>query len=182
MARGQLSSHGGQNSDPFLMLRREMEQLFDNVVGSPSPSIGRGDGVIAPRMDISEDEKEIKVVAEMPGASPDNVEVVVDGDVLTIRGERTQERETNRKNYHLVERSVGMFQRSLHLPSPVEASQVDARFDNGVLTITIPKAAVQQRAHRVQVQGGSGKATAAQQGGQPAAEGGAADERGDTHH
>ncbi|MDB5858592.1 MAG: Small heat shock protein [Ramlibacter sp.] len=169
MARGQLSSYGGQNSDPFLMLRREMERLFDNVAGSPSQSTGRGDGVIAPRMDISEDEKEIKVVAEMPGASPDKVEVVIDGDVLTIRGERTQERETNRKNYHLVERSVGMFQRSLHLPSEVEASQVDARLDNGVLTITIPKSAAQQRARRVQVQGGAGKGTG-QQGGEPAAD------------
>jgi HSP20 family protein len=180
MARGQLSSHGGQNSDPFLMLRREMEQLFDEAVGSPSQPSGRGGGVIAPRMDVSEDEKEIKVVAEMPGASPDNVEVVIDGDVLTIRGQRTQERETDRKNYHLVERSVGMFQRSLHLPSEVEASQVDARLDNGVLTITIPKNAAQQRARRVQVQGAAGKG-AAQQGGEPAADG-SQDKGGGAHH
>jgi HSP20 family protein len=183
MAQGHLSPYGfgSQSGDPFLMLRREMEQLFDNVRGPSSASAG-GATVEAPRMDISEDDKEIRVIAEMPGATPDNVEVIIDDDVLTIRGERAQEREVNRKNYHLVERSTGVFQRSLRLPAPVDASQVQANFDNGVLTITIPKTGAQERSRRVQVRSGAGQANDAQKGAQ-AADGGAAQTKsGDTHH
>jgi HSP20 family protein len=182
MAQGHLSTYGfgSQGGDPFLMLRREMEQLFDNAVRGPAASGGAT--VVAPRMDVSEDEKEIRVVAEMPGATPDNVEVSVEDDVLTIRGERTQERETNRKNYHLVERSVGVFQRSLRLPTAVSASQVQARFENGVLTVTIPKTSGQAGARRVQVRSGPEEQGKAQQGAQAAAEGDAQGKSGDTHH
>ena len=67
---------GSQSGDPFLMLRREMEHLFDNVVSGPSQASTAGAAtIVAPRMDISEDDKEIKVVAEMPGATPDKLEV-----------------------------------------------------------------------------------------------------------
>ncbi|HEV7914070.1 MAG TPA: Hsp20/alpha crystallin family protein [Albitalea sp.] len=189
MAQGHLSplGFGGQGNDPFLMLRREMEQLFDNVVRTPSAT-GGGGTVVAPRMDISEDDKEIRVVAEMPGAAPDNVEVMVDDDVLTIRGEREQERETNRKNYHLIERSVGVFQRSLRLPSPVDASQVQANFDNGVLTITIPKTSAKGRSRQVQIRSGGtagGEAKESRKGAQAEDEGEKADKSdkgGDKHH
>ncbi len=158
MAQGHLSpfGFGSQSSDPFLMLRHEMEQLFDNVVRTPSSASTVAATVVAPRMDISEDDKEIKVVAEMPGATPDKIEVTIDDDMLTIRGEREQERETSRKNYHLIERSVGVFQRSLRLPAPVDANQVQARFNNGVLTVTIPKDGVKDRSRRVQIRSGSG--------------------------
>jgi HSP20 family protein len=185
MAQGHLSpfGFGSHSGDPFLMLRHEMEQLFDNAVRGPAQGSGSSATVLAPRMDISEDEKEIKVVAEMPGASPDNVEVVIDDDLLTIRGERAQERETSRKNYPLVERAVGVFQRSLRLPAPVDASQVQARFDNGVLTVTIPKAGGRERSRRVQVRSGAGaeQQDGAPQGTQAAAAGGGQD-KADTHH
>ncbi len=184
MAQGHLSPYGlgSQSSDPFLMLRREMEQLFDNVVRGPSQGSATAATIVAPRMDISEDDKEIKVVAEMPGARPDNVDVSIDDDVLTIRGEREQERETSRKNYHLIERSVGMFQRSLRLPSPVDASQVQARFDNGVLTVTIPKTGAKERSRRVPISSGAAAEGASDKGTQATGEGGAQDKGADTHH
>jgi len=186
MAQGHLSPYGfgSQSGDPFLMLRREMEQLFDNVVRGPSPASSVGATVVAPRMDISEDDKEIKVVAEMPGATPDKVEVVIDEDVLTIRGEREQERETSRKNYHLIERSVGVFQRSLRLPAPVDANQAQARFDNGVLTVTIPKSGAEERSRRVPIRSGAGseEATESQKGSQAGDDSGAQDKSRDTHH
>jgi HSP20 family protein len=188
MAQGNISPHGfgGQRGDPFSMLRQEMEQLFDNVVRGPSQGGTGGATVVAPSMDISEDDNEIRVVAEMPGATPDTVEVIVEDDLLTIRGERVQERETNRRNYHLVERAVGVFQRSLRLPAPVDADQVQARFENGVLTITIPKSPNQQRSRRVQVQGGAnaGAGAGSQQrgGAQAAGEGGAQGKPGEKHH
>ena len=90
MAQGQLSpfGFGSRTGDPFLMLRREMEQLFDHVLSpSQAPTAGAAT-IVAPRMDISEDDKQIKVVAELPGATLDNLEVSIDDDVLTIRGER----------------------------------------------------------------------------------------------
>jgi HSP20 family protein len=186
MAQGNLSPYGfgSQGGDPFLMLRREMEQLFDNVVRGPSQAAASGTTVVAPRMDISEDDNEIRVVAEMPGATPDNVEVIVDDDVLTIRGERALEREANRKNYHLIERSVGVFQRSLRLPAVVDASQVQARFENGVLTITIPKSVSQERARRVQVRSGAGSESQTQQqsGTQAAGDDTAQGKAGEKHH
>jgi HSP20 family protein len=164
MARGQLQPYGSgrQSADPLFMLQRQMEQLFDNAVRGPASGPGGAAAVIAPRIDISEDDKEIRVVAEMPGATPDLVEVTVDDDVLTIRGERESERETERRDYHLIERAVGVFQRSIRLPAPVQASQVQARFEHGVLTLTIPKTSVKGSSRRVQVSSGngSGKASA----------------------
>jgi HSP20 family protein len=185
MARGNLMpfGFGSQRTDPFQLLRREMEQLFDNVGGSQGEPSAGGGNIVAPRMDISEDDQSFKVTAEMPGARPDDVEVIVEDDVLTVRAERTQERETNRRNYHLIERSVGVFQRSLRLPAPVDASKVQASFDNGVLTITIPKDSSQSRSRRVQVRSGAGGqgADQGQQGAQPAA-GGADGATSDKHH
>ena len=185
MARANLSpfGFGSQRSDPFQLLRREMEQLFDNVGGSAGEASAGGGNIVAPRMDISEDDQAFKVSAELPGAKPEDVEVTVDDDLLTIRAERTQERETNRRNYHLVERSVGVFQRSLRLPAPVDAGKVQASFDNGVLTVTIPKEGSQARSRRVQVRSGTGSQGADQgQQGTQSAEGGADGKPAEKHH
>ena len=102
MARGNLLpfGFGSQRGDPFQLLRREMEQLFDSVGGSTGEAAAGGGNVLAPRMDISEDEQAFRVTAEMPGARPEDVEVIVEDDVLTIRAERTQELETHRRNDH----------------------------------------------------------------------------------
>jgi HSP20 family protein len=185
MARGNLLpfGFGSQRGDPFQLLRREMEQLFDSVGGSTGEASAGGGNIVAPRMDISEDDQAFRVTAEMPGARPEDVEVIVEDDVLTIRAERTQERETTRRNYHLVERSVGVFQRSLRLPAPVDAAKVQASFDNGVLTVTIPKDGSQARPRRVQVRTGSAGqgADQAQQGTQSAG-GGAAGQSSEKHH
>jgi HSP20 family protein len=185
MARGNLSAFGfgSQRGDPFQLLRREMEQLFDNVGGTVGEAAGSSGNIVAPRMDISEDEQAFKISAEMPGARPEDVEVIVEDDVLTIRAERMQERETNRRNYHLVERSVGVFQRSLRLPAAVDPGKVQATFDNGVLTVTIPKDSSLARSRRVQVRSGTG-GQAADQGQQDvqSAEGGADGKSADTHH
>src|SRR4030095_6062097 len=96
MARGHLTpfGFGSQRGDPFQLLRREMEQLFDNVGGTQGEALADRGSIVAPRRDISEDDQAFKVVAEMPGARPEDVEVLVEDDMVTIRAERTQERET----------------------------------------------------------------------------------------
>lgn len=173
MARDQLSrprntsmSGGG---DPFLSLQREMNRMFDDVFrgfGALSPA-GRGErggAMMQPEIDVSETEQAYKICADLPGVSEKDVDVTLDNDVLTIKAERTQERNEEKENYHLVERSHGVFQRALRLPSDVDADNVEANFQNGVLTLTIPKSAGRS-SRRIQVQGaGTGQRPASQEG------------------
>ncbi|MFL5511248.1 MAG: Hsp20/alpha crystallin family protein [Gemmatimonadales bacterium] len=167
MARNPLSPFGfggvgerGVRSDPpFLSLHSEMNRLFDDVLrgsfGVPSRE-GQGGqgGTLMPHIDVSETDKELKICAELPGVTENDVEVTLNDDVLTIRGEKKLERTNEQENYHFVERSYGTFQRSLRVPYPVEPEQVQARFEHGVLTVTLPKAEQQQRSRRIQVQAG----------------------------
>jgi HSP20 family protein len=166
MARNPLSPFGfggvgerGAGSDPFLSLHREMNRLFDDVLrgtfGVPSRE-GQGGqgGTLMPHIDVSETDKELKIRAELPGVTEKDVEVTLNDDVLTIRGEKKVERTNEQENYHFVERSYGTFQRSLRVPYQVEPDQVQARFEHGVLTVTLPKSEQQQRSRRIQVQAG----------------------------
>ncbi len=154
-------SGGGMFSgDPFLSLHREMNRLFDDVFRSTSlpaatGSQGQGDlgNFVNASMNVSETDKEIRITAELPGVSEQDIDVSLDNDMLTIRGEKKFERKDEKENFHFVERSYGTFQRSLRLPFPVDPGQVQANFENGVLTVVLPKAEQQQRSRRIQVQG-----------------------------
>jgi HSP20 family protein len=158
MAQGPLEPFGWgrRGNDPFSMLRNEMEKLFDTVMRGGSAQGSEGGTVLSPRMDISEDDNEIRLCAEMPGVRPEEVSVELNDDLLTIRGQRESERKEERKSFHVMERSYGSFQRSLRLPFPVEPSQVQARMEHGVLTITLPKSGIKQRAQRIDVKSGGG--------------------------
>jgi HSP20 family protein len=79
------------------------------------------------------------VTADLPGATPENIDISLKDDILTIKAETKAEKEDKNKNFHLHERSYGMFQRSIMLPSGVDAEKIDARFDNGLLKISLPK-------------------------------------------
>ena len=146
--------------DPFLSLHREMNRLFDDVfrgVGQPAASGSQGQGDVGAfvnaSMNVSETDKEIRITAELPGVTEQDIEVSLHDDVLTIRGEKKFERKDDKENFHFVERSYGTFQRSLRLPYAVESEQVRASFENGVLTVTVPKTERQERSRRIQVQG-----------------------------
>lgn len=176
MARNPMTSFrpgGGMlPDDPFLSLHREMNRLFDDVLrGTGLPAGGsQGQGVgnfVNASMNVSETENEIRITAELPGVTEQDIDVSIDDDVLTIRGEKKFERTDNKENFHFVERSYGTFQRSLRLPFPVDPEQVQARFENGVLTVTLPKTGRQERSRRIHVQarGAGGQSTA---GGGPA--------------
>jgi HSP20 family protein len=144
--------------DPFTTLHREMNRLFDDALrGWPSQSASGG-AVSAPRMNVSETENEIRVEAELPGVSETDVQLELSDDLLTIRGEKQAEREDKNTNYHIVERSFGSFARSVRLPFSPRPDQVKAEFNNGVLKITLPKSAAQEKVHRIQVQPSSGGA------------------------
>jgi len=167
MARNPLTSYRGGGLlggglDPLFSLHRDMNRLFEDVMGAGVPLAGGPSGqggqgqIINAHMNVSETENEIRISAELPGVKEDDIDVSLNDDVLTIRGEKRFERKDEKENFHFVERSFGTFQRSIRLPFPVNPDQVQASFDNGVLTVTLPKSAQQERTRRIQVQRGAG--------------------------
>lgn len=161
MARRSLMPFSGNNmmsSDPFLSLQQGMNRLFDEVFhGSRLPLMERDEGMIVPQINVSETENEVHITAELPSVAEKDVEVMLDGDVLTIRGEKKMEKKEDRENYHFVERSFGQFQRSIRVPHSINPEQVHAHVVDGVLSITLPKNAAKEKTRHIKV--GSGSST-----------------------
>ena len=121
------------------LLQNHMNRLFENAwKGWPGDALGTSNW--NPPVDIYESEGELTVNLDLPGVDPDNVEVSVENNVLTIRGERRFEEKQDKENYHRVERSYGSFARSFTLSTRVDADKIRANYNAGVLTITLPKA------------------------------------------
>ena len=131
-----------------------MDRLFDRFAGGwGMPSLRRifdaepafqyesSFAMPSPAVDISEDDGAYKVTAELPGMAEKEIEVVVSGDTLSIKGEKRLEIEQKEKNFHLSERSYGSFQRSFYVPDGVDRDKIAADFSKGVLTVTMPKTA-----------------------------------------
>ena len=138
------------NWTPFGLLQREMGRLFDDVSRNGAGQAAPG-GLIAPRLDVKETDKEFRVSVELPGIAEEDIEVDVDDDLLTVRAEKKEEREIERADQHVTERRFGVFQRSIRLPQSVDAQTVKATLDNGVLQIAIPKSERQTSKRRVAV-------------------------------
>ena len=168
MARNPLSpfrtgglAEGGFGSDPFMSLHRQMNRLFDDVFRGATGQMPSGQeqggegGMLMPQMDVSETDRELTICAELPGVSEKDIDIRLEDDVLVIQAEKKFERKDEQENYHFMERSYGTFQRALRLPGPIDPDQVQARFENGVLTVTVPKSEQQERSRRIQIQGGS---------------------------
>ena len=143
----------GSADDPFISFRREMDRLFDDFVSGRGMTRWPGEGAgVDLRFDVAETDNEVKVTAELPGVDEKDVEVTLTDDLLTIKGEKKREQEKKEESYHMVERSYGSFARSLRLPFPVDQSKVEARFRNGVLTVTLPKPPEAQKpAQRIEI-------------------------------
>jgi HSP20 family protein len=94
---------------------------------------------LVPAVDMIDEEKAYRVTAELPGLSEKDIEITVDGNLLTIKGEKKEEREQKEKGYFLSERHFGSVERSLRLPDGIDDGRVEAKFENGVLTVTLPK-------------------------------------------
>jgi len=124
-------------------LRREMETLFGRFFGEENGN-GMALRTWTPRVDVEETDKEVLVKADVPGVDPKVVEVSVENGVLTIRGEKKEEKEEKKKGYHRVERHTGSFYRAITLPPGVDADKVSATSADGVVTITVPKKAEAQ--------------------------------------
>jgi HSP20 family protein len=101
--------------------------------------MGFNSNVFTPRVDVTEDNENLYVTAEVPGVEKNDVKVSVVGDVLTISGEKKTEQRDEKKNYYRIERTQGSFSRSFTLPAEITVDKISADFKNGVLNITLPK-------------------------------------------
>jgi HSP20 family protein len=125
---------------PFLSLRKQMDSIFDDFLGRGSTG---GSGALAVRSNVSETDKEIRLTAELPGMDQKDIDISVTGNRLTIRGEKKSETEQRSgeegRQFHRIERSSGMFQRSIALPFDIDTNTVSAEYQNGILTVSVPK-------------------------------------------
>jgi HSP20 family protein len=122
----------------MMTLREAMDRLFDDAFTRPLSLSGNNWSI--PAVDMYQTDNEVVVKAALPGIKADEVQLNVTGEVLTIKGETKQENETKEKAYHIREQRWGAFERSIVLPTEVVADKAKADFENGVLTITLPKA------------------------------------------
>jgi HSP20 family protein len=125
--------------DPFSEIARLQDEMSRQLIGSE-----RRTGGFVPAVDIFEDKDAIYLKAELPGAKPDEVNVHVENEILTLKGERKLEKSEDREGYHRIERTYGSFTRSFALPNNVSAEGVEADMADGVLTVKVPKRAESQ--------------------------------------
>jgi HSP20 family protein len=146
---------------PFESLRREVDRLFEDFAGGSWRSpFGRSffdiepvwraqsTAVMMPAVDVTETDNAYEITAELPGMNEKNIELKVVDDVLSIKGEKQEEKEEKRKDYYLSERSFGSFQRSFQVPKGVDSEKIQATFNKGVLTVTLPKSTEAQKAEK----------------------------------
>jgi HSP20 family protein len=131
-------------SNPFSALQQEIDRLFEGFSRGFTGFAGFPSRELMPSMDLSETDKEIEISAELPGLEEKDIQLNVSDNVLTIRGEKKNEREETKKDYHLIERSYGSFTRSVQLPDGVNADNIKAVMSKGVLKVTVPKPAPAQ--------------------------------------
>jgi len=135
--------------DELSSARREMDRIFDRFFSQPAST----QAVWLPAVDVRETNDEIQVTVELPGLKPEDVTVTVENGVLSLSGEKKQELQEGKEegNYYLYERRYGRFERSFTLPRTVNADQIKARFEDGVLTVRLPKAE-NAKPRRVQIE------------------------------
>ena len=146
--------------DPFTMMQRlseEMDQLFDSFLYGRAPARTRQSqlqNLWAPDVEIEEEGNRLRVCVDLPGVAKDNVKIDISEGVLTIQGERREERKegSEQQGYRRTERQYGSFYRSMLLPEGVDTEQAQARMKDGVLEVTLPMTAAKQ-AKRLEIQG-----------------------------
>ena len=120
-----------------------LENMFDSFFGggglAPAGSGERQLGNFTPRLNVEENEKEYLISAELPGMDEKDIDLSIDNNMLTVKGEKKEEKEEKQKDYHLVERHFGSFSRSFELPEGIDVEKVEAHFKKGVLKISLPK-------------------------------------------
>lgn len=147
-----------QGDNPFATMHEEMDRLFASFFDEDRwPALSKGNRMVV-RWDVAETDDAVKITADLPGLTEKEIDVSLADGVLTIKGERKNEEETEDKktHYHRVERSYGAFERAMSLPTDVDEAKIDAKFKNGVLEITLPKKTeAKKKAKKIQVKASS---------------------------
>ncbi len=123
----------------FEQMRREMDRLWDSFF---ERGIRRKPEEVSdwyPTLDVAETKNDLVIKAEVPGMDPKDIDISLSDGILTIKGEKKQEREEKEEDYHLIERSYGSFARSIQLPKGVQSDKIQATYKNGVLKVVLPK-------------------------------------------
>ena len=147
-ARHDEESYPGSLHREMTQWMSQWDRMFDSFFGRAfglTPSNGQDWGLgsrwrgFNPAINVAENERELRVTAELPGIDPNDIELSVSKGSLTITGEKKEESEDTGNGYHRMERSYGTFRRVLSLPDDVDTDKIDAQFKNGVLTLVVPK-------------------------------------------
>lgn len=162
-------AHRHEDDHPLLALRQEVDQLFDNFFSGftlgpfgqrqpGAPSVGRGESLLStfgsrwserfPKMDVSETDDMLKASIEVPGMDEKDVSLTIDGNILTVKGERKEERKEEKENYSLNERHYGAIERSFRLPDTADQDKIEAVLKKGILSLTVPKTATPEKTTR----------------------------------
>jgi len=123
----------------MVSLREAMDRLFEESFVRPRGWLAPSEGVTRLALDVFEGADDLTVQASIPGVKPEDIDISIAGDQLTIMGRISEEREEKEGNYHLRERRYGALERSITLPTQINADKAKAEFNDGVLTLTIPK-------------------------------------------
>jgi len=135
--------------DPFADLNRVQRELEKNFFG---PRNRPAD--FAPAVDVHEDDESLVLRAELPGVKQEDIDIQVDGNVLTLKGERKLEQEQQNRRYHRIERSYGSFVRQFQIPTNIDGTAIDAQLADGILTLRLPKKA-ELKARKIEVKSSS---------------------------
>jgi len=152
------SASGGFGGGSLFDLHRQMNRLFDDLFDR-TPATGQGGHggamLTAPALEVHQAEDKVEITAELPGVRQEDIDLHVEDGVLTLSGEKRSEKTDEQRGYS--ERSYGRFERSIALPANVDEEACRAEFKDGVLTITLPRAAEKQRGRKIPLGGGTGQ-------------------------
>jgi HSP20 family protein len=153
--RSIISTRYPLSADPFLPLQRALQRSLGEVwEGLPVGALLEA-AAMPVTVDVKEDAQAFHITADLPGLSEKEVEVSFDDGVLTMRGEKKVERDEKQDTWHIVERSSGSFARKLSLSAPIDQAKIEAKFEKGVLTVTLPKMPQgQSNAKKIEVKAG----------------------------
>jgi HSP20 family protein len=141
--------------DPLSEVNRVFDDMFGSLMRRPGSQQRAQLTAWAPAIDVVTKDSDLVIRAELPGVKQEDVDITLENNVLTVSGERKAEQEEERGGYHVRERRYGSFSRSLALPEGLDESKIHARYDNGVLEVTVEGAAAVQEPKRIQIEGSS---------------------------
>lgn len=150
--RGGMTPRSRLGGGSLFDLHRQMNSLFDDLFEQDGDGAGTTATMTSPMLDIHQDDDEIEITAELAGVKRDDIDITVNEGVLTISGEKRSQRDDDGTGYR--ERSYGRFERSITLPSNVDEEEISADFEDGVLTITLPKSEEKARGRKIELGGG----------------------------